>query len=144
MTRSTKNITEAATHFGTATISHNPDADRDRTNTAALDFRSALSIGGLMTLGATDLTAVPGSHQLGGLLLTARILPMTRTGRGSGARRMFVLLSANAADLIDVDVIEAASGREHYRARDVYGEDLPRLALALDYDGDDTLNPRYM
>ena len=62
-------------------------SEEHRTN--AMQFRQALGLGVLGSLGASDLTAVPGAHQCGGLLFTARVLPMTKRGtRGTRSRNM--------------------------------------------------------
>lgn len=110
---------------------------------AAETFRQAATRGVLWSLGASDYRAVPGRHQLGALLFTARILPMTKTGRGERARKMLVMVSLTGGDLIDIDVRYLAGGKEHATARDVYIDQLQRVLLALDYDGPEIYNPAY-
>ena len=105
-------------------------------------FREALGLGAFMALGGSNATAVPGANRLGGLLFTARILPMTKNGRGQTARRMAIMLSLNANDLIDVQVVEIASGKVHFQEDDLYVFMLERVLLALDWDGDEVMNPR--
>lgn len=119
-----------------------PDRLREHQQTAET-FRRAATVGALMSLGATTLRAVPGTHQLGGLMFTARILPLTRTGRGEAPRRMSVMVSLTGADLIDIDVRYLSGGREHATIREVYIDQLQRALLALDYDGPEPLNPAY-
>jgi hypothetical protein len=111
---------------------------------AAEQFRQALGAGVLMSLGATQLAAVPGRFDRGGLLFTARILPFTRNGdRSEAARNMAVLISTTPLDEIQVEVREYARGIEHAKIEGVYIDQLARAVLALDYDGPEVLNPRY-
>lgn len=58
------------------------------------------------------------------------------------ARRMAVMVSLNANDLIDVRVVEIASGKVHFQEDDLYIFMLERVLLALDWDGDEVANPR--
>ncbi len=106
-------------------------------------FRECIGFGVLASLGARKLRAVPGVDKMGGLLFLATILPMTDNGRGSNAHPMAVMVSLTVADLIDVDVREVANGREHARIAEITIGDLGAVLLALDYDGDTVLNPRY-
>lgn len=120
-------------------------AERNQRNNylqVAQTFREAIGLGALMSLGASNAVAVPGANQLGGLLFTARILPMTKKGRGQVARRMAVMVSLSANDLIDVQVVEIASGKVHFQEDDLYISMLERVLLALDWDGDEVANPR--
>lgn len=110
----------------------------------ALQFRQALGFGVLGSLGASDLTSVPGMHQRGGLLLTARVLPMTKRGtRGTQPRKMAVMISLTPADEIEIEAREIARGTEHAKIEGIGIEQLQHAALALDYDGREVLNPRY-
>lgn len=107
-------------------------------------FRQVLGGGVLGSLGATDLVAVPGTHQCGGLMFTARVLPMAKGGkRGTQPRKMAVMVSLTAADEIDLEVREVARGTEHAKIEGIYIDNLGRAALAVDYDGREVLNPRY-
>lgn len=111
---------------------------------AAEQFRQAIGPGVLMSLGATRLTAVPGRFDRGGLMFTARILPVTQTGeRYAASRRMAVLISTTPADELDIEVREHGRGIEHAKIEGVYIDQLGRALLALDYDGLEPLNPRY-
>ncbi len=110
----------------------------------ANQFRTAFTLGGLMTLGADAFKVVPGQHQLGGLCFTARILPMdTPTTRKTRPVKMAVMVSLTWADEIDVEVRELNTGNTHARIPAVYISDLQKIAFALDYDGPEVLNPRY-
>jgi len=82
-------------------------------------------------------------HQLGGLVFTARILPMTLTGRGQAPRRMLVMISSTPADTIDVDVRQITTGANHATAHGLGIDQLQSVLLALDYNGRDVFNPRY-
>lgn len=110
----------------------------------ANDLRRAIGLGVLGSLGATGLAAVPGSHQCGGLMFTARVLPLTKSGaRGTQPRKMAVMVSLTPADEIDVEVREIARKTKHAQIEGIYIDQLTRVALAIDYDGPMALNPRY-
>ena len=110
----------------------------------ANDLRRAIGPGVLGSLGATDLAAVPGSHQCGGLMFTARVLPLTKSGaRGTQPRKMAVMVSLTPADEIDVEVREIARTTKHAHIEGIYIDQLARAALAIDYDGPTALSPRY-
>jgi len=110
----------------------------------AMQFRQALGLGVLGSLGASDLTAVPGAHQCGGLLFTARVLPMTKRGtRGPRPRNMGIMVSLTPADEIEIEAREITRGTEHAKIEGIGIEQLQRAALAIDYDGPEVLNPRY-
>lgn len=107
---------------------------------------------GAHNLGHGNLAPVVGAFPQPGLVFNARILPFTKSGKRSGsARVMLVVVSLNAMDYYDVLVTYNAPGDRygaqgpvvHYEAADVDFETLPRLLLALDYDGETVLNPRY-
>lgn len=57
---------------------------------------------------------------------------------------MFVEVRLNAMDTYDVAVFYSIRGQKtiHYRTDGIYADQLSRLMLALDYDGDVVLNPR--
>lgn len=98
-------------------------------------FRAAVQVGVFMSLGATDLTAIAGAHQLGGLLFTARMLPLRDGTRRERPARMGVMISHTPADEIDIHVLEYARGTDHARLNGIYIDQLNRALLALDYDG---------
>lgn len=120
-----------------------PNDDRDRCRAAADTFRAAVQVGVFMSLGATDLTAIAGTHQLGGLLFTARILPLRDGTRRERPARMGVMISHTPADEIDVHVLEYARGTDHTHLNGIYIDQLNLALLALDYDGPTPLNPHY-
>ena len=120
----------------------------DRKSVAEI-IRSQIQLGIFMTLGASDLghTASTGSrdYEMAGLAFTARILPFNKSGeRSAMARKMSVKILLNAGDLYDIEVREIASGKIHYSTQNVVVFDLNRTLLALDYDGEEVLNPRYV
>ena len=106
-------------------------------------FKAAIGHSALWSVGAHNAVTVPGSYQLGGIALHARILPMTPDGRGSSAVRMGVLVSLTPADEIDIDVRHHSDGRVHAQLEGLYIDQLQRAFLALDYDAKEVLNPRY-
>lgn len=110
----------------------------------ANQFRLVIGNGVFWSLGAEKLMAVPGVHQLGALTFTARILPMKSDGtRAERPRLMAVMISLTGRDSIDIEVREFANGRTHARIEDIYIDQLAQAILALDYNGDEVLNPRY-
>lgn len=128
-----------AEHLVPATVDDAADHGR-----IANYFRDVIDLGVLFALGATDLRAVPGPDQMGGLLFDARILPFVTDGtRGESARVMSVMVSLTTADAIDVDVRHRARGTEHATAHGIYIDQLNKCLLALDYDGRTAFNPRY-
>ena len=83
------------------------------------------------------------------LIFQARILPFKKNGeRAEAPRVMYVVVSLTPNDTYEITVSYYASHSEpradHFHATDVYAEDLSRTLLALDYDGDTVLNPRYI
>lgn len=109
----------------------------------ARQFKAAATMGVLMSLGAHELRAVPGVHTLGGLFFIARILPMTKNGRGSRPALMAVMVSVTGIDEIDIDVRRLRDGVEHATVRGIYIDQLAAALLALDYDGPEIFNPSY-
>ena len=95
----------------------------------------------LMSLGASDF-----GHPSDGLIFNARILPMTKTGRGTRARVMTVMITLDPSDTYNVKV-SYAKGRfdrvTHFEETQVFAHNLDRLLLSLDYDGSEVTNPRY-
>lgn len=124
----------------TLTINRN---NRQQIITTADTFRAAVQVGVFMSLGATDLTAIAGAHQLGGLLFTARILPLRNGTRRDTPARIGVMISHTPADEIDIHVLEYARGTDHTRLNGIYVDQLNAALLALDYDGTTPLNPHY-
>lgn len=111
----------------------------------AMTIHSQIQRGIFWSLGASDMHATVEGE--GGLGFTARILPMKRSGgRASAARRMLVQITLNGWDYYDVSVSYLERGQEvtHYSTTNVDCEQLGRLLLALDYDGQEVLNPRYL
>lgn len=125
------------------TLSPTNADDLERAKQTAHAFRSVLELGVLMSLGASDLGAVAGAHQLGGLLFTARILPLRNGTRRDTARRMGVMISLTPADEVDIHALEYARGTDHARINGIHIDQLNPALLALDYDGTTALNPRY-
>lgn len=95
----------------------------------------------LISLGTTDLSPIAGAHQLGGILFTARILPIRRGHRGTRPFRLGVMVSLILSDEISIYVLEYASGRDHARIDGLYIDQLNAALLALDYDGSEPLIP---
>lgn len=95
----------------------------------------------LMSLGMTSL-----SHFTDGIMFDARILPMTKKGRGTRARVMQVMISLESTDTYRVKVTYT-KGRfdrvTHFEESQIYAHELNRLLLSLDYDGEEVTNPRY-
>lgn len=87
-----------------------------------------------------------------GVTMLTRILPMTARGtRGTNPRNMRLTITLNGRDLYDIAATYPRRGDRfgihppvvHYAATDVHVADLNRHLLALDYDGDEVLDPRY-
>lgn len=112
----------------------------------AQTIRSQIGVMSLMTLGAHDLRQGTDASGNPGLTFAAIILPMEADGtRASEPVEMQVQVTLNGVDLYDVLVAYLSDGvKTHYEADDVDCGSLPRLMLALDYDGDTVLNPRYV
>lgn len=111
-------------------------------NTIATTIKNQIGIGSLMTLGAHALR-----EDCNGRALTfkALILPFRKDGsRGTRARKMEVSVLLQEDDTYSVAVYDLTNLNQHYSRDDVYAHELPRLMLALDYDGDEVLNPRYL
>lgn len=129
-------------------------ATADTTREIANIIRQQITPGVLMSLGAHDIGSARMAHQRGGpmlpsLVFKALILPFNKNGeRSERARKMYVIVSLTPADTYEITVTYngtvAGPGRtDHYHATDVYAEDLSRIMLSLDYDGDTVTNPRY-
>jgi len=121
----------------------------------AATIRQQIGFGILASLGARDfrhgnICATREATPLPSMLFNATILPMTKAGRGTAARTMSVTISLNLHDYYDITVSHHQRGDRyghlpsviHFAATDVDADTLPRLMLALDYDGREVLNPR--
>lgn len=101
----------------------------------------------LMSLGSSDFGYFTGGpDNLGQLMFMARILPMTKTGRGTRARRMHVAITLEFSDTYSVKVTYSKGRFErvtHFEESGIYADQLDRLLLSLDYDGREVTNPRY-
>lgn len=117
-------------------------------------IRKQITPGVLMSLGAHDIGSAHMAHQQGGpmlpsLVFKALILPFNKNGeRSERARKMYVIVSLTPADTYEITVTYNGNAQgpgrtDHYHATDVYAEDLSRVMLSLDYDGDTVTNPRY-
>lgn len=112
-------------------------------------IRSQIQLGVFMSLGATRPLYEVHKGQPG-LTFQACVLPFTETGdRSTDARTMRVHITLNPADTYDIEVLYTTTRNgettttEHHAATDVYVDQLNPHLLALDYDGDTVLNPRY-
>lgn len=125
------------------------------TREIANTIRHQITPGVLMSLGAHDIGAGRIAHEQGGpmlpsLIFKALILPFNKNGeRSERPRKMYVIVSLTPADTYKITVTYNGNAQgpgrtDHYHATDVYAEDLSRTLLALDYDGDTVLNPRYI
>lgn len=117
-------------------------------------IRKQITPGVLMSLGAHDIGSAHMAHQQGGpmlpsLVFKALILPFNKNGeRSERARKMYVIVSLTPADTYEITVTYNGNAQgpgrtDHYHATDVYADDLSRVMLSLDYDGDTVTNPRY-
>lgn len=113
----------------------------------AATIRDQITPGVLMSLGAHKLGYINDDEEVaGGLRFVASILPFNKNGeRAARPRLMTVVVTLTYADLYDISVVyprkhEAVT---HYQASGVYCYQLAKLLLALDWDGDEILNPRY-
>lgn len=110
-------------------------------------IREQITTGVLMSLGARSFTEMDEwETRRGGLDFHATILPMRKDGtRGTRARTMRVWVELAWNDTYTVKVFY--TGRDwqdvtHFQRDMVYADQLPKLLLALDYDGNEILNPR--
>ena len=95
----------------------------------------------LMSLGASNF-----GHFSNGIMFDARILPMTKKGRGTRARIMSIMVTLDSSDTYSIKVTYA-KGRfdrvTHFEESQIHTPSLNRILLSLDYDGDEVTNPRY-
>ena len=119
---------------------------KNETQSVAQIIRDQIGVLGLMTLGASDLHYFKNSAGEPGLTFIARILPFTKNGeRSSRPSKMQVSVTLSSMDLYNVTVVRRARGETitHFKGEDLSASDLQPLMVALDYDGDEVLNPRY-
>ena len=103
--------------------------------------------GALMSLGAHSFANVLNDGEVEGLTFKARILPFRKNGtRSAQPRIMQVIITHNALDYYDARVIYAKGQVvvTHYEMSDIDAWQLPRVMLALDFDGTAPLNPRVL
>lgn len=108
-------------------------------------IRSIVEIGVFMSLGARNFRV----NSFDDLIFDATILAFNKNGkRGERGRTMTVSVSAGEVDDGTLHVLaiypERGTGRllTHFDGETTING-LNRTLLALDYDGDDVLNPRY-
>lgn len=113
-------------------------------------IRNQIERGVFMTLGATNLghtsTEMDRGYSMCALVFVARILPFKKNGkRSERAKKMAVEIALTANDTYDIHVFHMVRGERvtHFKREDVYVFDLNATLIALDYDGDEVLNPRY-
>ncbi|MGP5652603.1 hypothetical protein [Glutamicibacter arilaitensis] len=115
--------------------------------TVAGTIRQQVEIGIFMSLGAHEFAALTSEGREIGLTFKARILPFTKAGKRSPRPRiMRVTVELNHLDYYDVRVLYAARGQfiAHYESSSIDAEQLSRILLALDYDGQEVLNTRVL
>lgn len=115
----------------------------------AQTIRAQIKPGALFSLGAHNFMMLSEDASfLGGLQFTARIIPFTKHTlgpRGVKPRLMNVRVLLTAEDLYDIRVEYHDRGNHytHYSAERVDFTQLESIILALDYDGEEVLNPRF-
>lgn len=123
-----------------------PTLNRDRTfaRAAATVIRGQLEGGVLMSLGAITWDAIADGGDPG-LAFQARILPFNKDGsRSDRPRLMDVTIRGNDRGSYDIEVVYFNGARRivHWAGENTSPALLNRVLLALDYDGETTLNPR--
>jgi hypothetical protein len=118
-----------------------------RAASVAAEVKRQIGMGPLMSLGAHEFrhTLMDGGSPA--LAFRARILPMKKDGtRASAPRIMHVLIWLTDADDYGIRVAYVNRGRlvKHYEASGIYCDQLARLILSLDFDGDTVRNPRLL
>ena len=117
----------------------------DQAQEVAATIRSQIDRGVLMSLGAHHFAY--GTDQMGQVSFLARILPFTKLGhRSARVANMVVTITLNGLDYYDITVKHWANYELtiHAEGHDIDAFTLNRWLLALDYDGDTALNPRYI
>lgn len=111
----------------------------------ATTIKRQITPGSLMAVGAHDFRNTRTNEGSPALIFKARILPMKADGtRASQPRIMHVLIALIADEyLVRVTYIKNGKLVTHFERDRVYADQLPYLILALDFDGDTVLNPRY-
>lgn len=107
-------------------------------------IRQQIGFWNFAAVGARDF--LYGSEERGSLSFHANILPFTKTGKRSGcARIMDVKIICTFSDTYTVTVTYKRAGEiiTHYTASNIYADQIGRVILALDYDGEEVTNPRY-
>lgn len=153
MTTNTETI-QKTTGSMRAQMSHEAKSEL---HTFTFSLRAQVSVGAFMSLGAHNFgayyAAAVGSDATGysfydpTMSFDARIIRMAKTGgRGEQVRNMRVDITLNALDYYDVLVTYPVGGKTvvHYEGHDIDASSIGRILLALDYDGDEVLNPRYI
>lgn len=106
-------------------------------------IRDQIGMGALMSLGAHNFMAGERS-----LIFNARIIPMNKNGskRLTAPRIMRVEITLDPSDTYSILVgyLKKFDWVVHYSVENVYNDQLARIMLALDYDGDRVLNPRVL
>lgn len=111
-------------------------------------FRKAIQVPVFWALGVDPKTfvALPANRDYdGGLKFTARILPFTQDGqRSERARLMDVSVHLTWTDEIDIEVRHRGNGKLHAEMKAIFIDQLNPALLALDWNGDEPFNPRYI
>ena len=103
-------------------------------------FTSEQDADRIYELGAQDFTTVRGNEP--GLEFTGRILPFDKEGkRLRKAEKMKIRIILTPLDEYNITVTRA-NGEEFLTLEGIYCFQLAKIMMALDYDGDQVLNPR--
>lgn len=108
-------------------------------STAAEVIRSQVNPMVLMSLGASEFVSTEANEGRPALAFWARILPFNAKGkRLSRPAKMRVCIELTPADLYDITVVHSKAGEcgVHFEMEGVGAEDLNRVLLSLDSDGD--------
>lgn len=100
-------------------------------------IKQQCTVMGLATVGAHNFKALQN-----GLSFSARLHPFINGKRSHHPIIMTVTITITWQDLYDVRV--EYDDTLHFSGCDYYFDQLPRLLLALDYDGEEVLNPAYL
>ena len=124
----------------TQTFTSEQDADRIYEENVAKVIRAQMGMTPLLMLGAQDFTTVRGNEP--GLEFTGRILPFDKEGtRLRKAEKMKIRIILTPLDEYNITVTRA-NGEEFLALEGIYCFQLAKMMMALDYDGDQVLNPR--
>ena len=108
-------------------------------STAVEVIRSQINPMVLMSLGASELVSSEANEGRPALAFWARILPFNAKGkRLSRPAKMRVYIELTPADLYAITVVHSKAGEYgvHFEMEGVGAEDLNRVLLSLDSDGD--------